>query len=59
MRACIDWPSGEGAVTNDVEAFMQREAVDLFEQVYALTVLRQGRTYQDLHERWSLTPMPG
>lgn len=58
MRACIDWPSGEGAVIADPIAFLQREAVDPPERVYAMTVLRQGHTYRDQRGRWSLTPIP-
>jgi hypothetical protein len=58
MRACIDWPSGEGAVTSDAEAFLRREGLDRQEVTDALARLQGGHTYNHPRQLWSLTPMP-
>lgn len=59
IRACIDWPSGEGALTADVDAFLARECVEIAERYRAIALLSAGKTYTDQKRRWSLTPVPG
>ena len=57
-RACIDWPSGEGRVDDDVTPFLEAECASALERDAAIAALGRGRTYTDPRGRWSLTPVP-